>query len=78
MSLRLYQADKYYLLDFQNLAVNDDRSNAFWLPKEANGEQEQEMPGAHTMEFFELCTMVISVCGFLFACLFVLKMYFPM
>ena len=69
MSLRLYRADKYYLLDFQNLATNDDNPNAFWLPHEptqssssSSSSSESDLNGAHTMEFFELCATVISVC----------------
>eukprot|EP00043_Microstomoeca_roanoka_P005124 m.53730 g.53730 ORF g.53730 m.53730 type:complete len:497 (-) comp12819_c1_seq1:195-1685(-) len=63
MSLRLYKADKYYLLDFQNLATEAERPLPFWLPSETDKDDDLDMNGVHTMEFFELCAMVISELG---------------
>ncbi|EGD79244.1 CAMK/CAMKL/AMPK protein kinase [Salpingoeca rosetta] len=66
MSLRLYRADKYYLLDFQNLATEDDQPQPFWLPPDSSAQQtapDTETAGVHTMEFFELCATVIAELG---------------
>lgn len=63
MSLQLYQTkDHNYLLDFKNLPTKaDDRLRI--LDATLNGGPEEEDEGLHTMEFFELCALLITELG---------------
>merc|ERR1712146_777554 len=60
MSLQLFQSDdQQYLLDFNNLATSEqDRLHA--LDEDV---PQTDTVGFHTLEFFELCAMVIAELG---------------
>lgn len=62
MSLQLYQTkDHHYLLDFKNLPTQaSDRLRA--LDASTAGPDEED-EGLHTMEFFELCALLITELG---------------
>jgi 5'-AMP-activated protein kinase catalytic alpha subunit len=54
MSLQLYKADdKNYLLDFKNLPDRTIKLNV----------EDEDNDDTHTLEFFELCAMLISELG---------------
>lgn len=64
MSLQLYKTDdQNYLLDFKNLATRkSDRLKTVDAGGD-EGEDEDENEGIHTLEFFELCAMLITELG---------------
>eukprot|EP00056_Hartaetosiga_gracilis_P003147 m.60047 g.60047 ORF g.60047 m.60047 type:complete len:144 (+) comp11348_c0_seq3:72-503(+) len=60
MSLRLYKADsQHYLLDFQNLQTKDSEGLQA-IDDDVEGDADSSF---YTMEFFELCTLVIKELG---------------
>ena len=60
MSLQLFEAEGQYLLDFRNLQTSDADKLHLLDQDEVD---HQTSAGFHTMEFFELCTMVIAELG---------------
>lgn len=77
MDLQLYKAEKkHYLLDFKHLPTLDSERLQTLLPGAGGGSDIQLLPGKeaanamsvagsrlHTLEFFELCAMVITELG---------------
>lgn len=77
MDLQLYKAEKkHYLLDFKHLPTSDSERLQTLLPnagglaelsaggKEGAANNGAPVPGRlHTLEFFELCAMVITELG---------------
>eukprot|EP00730_Choanoeca_flexa_P001980 TRINITY_DN10867_c0_g1_i2.p1 TRINITY_DN10867_c0_g1~~TRINITY_DN10867_c0_g1_i2.p1 ORF type:complete len:502 (+),score=108.01 TRINITY_DN10867_c0_g1_i2:96-1601(+) len=60
MSLQLFEAEGQFLLDFRNLPTSDaDRLHLI----DQDDEDVHTSACFHTMEFFELCTMVIAELG---------------
>ena len=60
MSLQLFEADTQYLLDFRSLPTSEaDRLQFF----DTDEDHFRDSSDFHTLEFFELCAMVIAELG---------------
>lgn len=67
MSLQLYSTSQGYLLDFKNLPTcSSDRLRPLDADADADAQgtcADDSSPETHTLEFFELCAMLIQELG---------------